>query len=322
MTVIYSRWRNGKMNFLKKYETSLLVLGSILVNIKKIFTDFNVDCEYAIAMSYRLAMGDHMFSQMREPHQTSAFLLAFFIKIWMQAVGSTTGIVLYLNVVSVIMKSFVTVFFYQTLKRYCDRKIAFFAAIFFAVLEAKSYILLDFSNMLIYSSTLLFCFLLRYLQNQENRKWLLLSALSLCLAVLSYPSYVIALPSVIGLLLCMSQHGIKDSLIFSTVCGVSGTCYIGYFMIRLGWPEFLDYVSIIISGDLTHSVEILTKFTKYGPELKKLLILYGTLLLLSGLITLLIWLIGKKIMQTGISLLPVWSISFLHCFSLSISYAF
>lgn len=55
----------------------LLILGILLVNLKKMFVDFHIDVEYAVTMSYRLAMGDHMFSQMREPHQTSAFLLAF-----------------------------------------------------------------------------------------------------------------------------------------------------------------------------------------------------------------------------------------------------
>lgn len=298
------------MKIIKKYSTFLLVLGSILVNIKKIFTDFNVDCEYAIAMSYRLAMGDHMFSQMREPHQTSAFLLAFFIKIWMQTVGTTTGIVLYLNVVSVIIKFLVVVFFYQTLKKYCDHRISLFTAFFLAVVTAKSYILLDFSNMLINSSILLFGCLLRYLQNQNNKKWLLLSALSLCLAVLSYPSFIIAFVIVMAVLLCMSQHRLKDSLIVSSVCGVLGTCYIAFFVIRLGWTQFCTNVQIIISGDLTHSEGIPEKFAGYGAELRELLMLYAVLLLLACLAALLICFIGKRIMQTSPLFGAVWGMSF------------
>lgn len=98
-----------------------------------------------MTMSYRLAMGDHMFSQMREPHQTSAFLLAFFVKIWMWATGTTTGIVLYLNAVSLLIKLLVVLFLYNTLKRYCSRTASFFAASFLAVSNAKIYITLDFS---------------------------------------------------------------------------------------------------------------------------------------------------------------------------------
>ena len=68
----------------------LLIIGAILVNIKSIFTDFDVDSEYAIAMAYRMIKGDRMVAQMWEPHQTSAFLCAFFMKIYM-AIFRTTS---------------------------------------------------------------------------------------------------------------------------------------------------------------------------------------------------------------------------------------
>ena len=32
----------------------MLILGVILVNVKRIFMDFETDCEYAVAMSYRM----------------------------------------------------------------------------------------------------------------------------------------------------------------------------------------------------------------------------------------------------------------------------
>lgn len=107
----------------QKYLIAALILGVIFLNIKKVFMDFSVDVEYAITMSYRLAMGDHMFSQMWEPHQTSAFLLAFFIKIWMSALGTTTGLVIYLNTVSLLAKSTVTLFFYKPLKTTYSEKL-------------------------------------------------------------------------------------------------------------------------------------------------------------------------------------------------------
>lgn len=301
----------------QKWLPVLLILGVMLVQIKKIFVDFNVDGEYAITMSYRLAMGDHMFSQMREPHQTSAFLLAFFIKLWMLATGTTTGIVLYLNTVSVIIKFLVTLFLYRTLKKYSDNKIAFFATIFFAALEAKSYVLLDFSNMQIYSSVLLFCFLLRHLQDHEDRKWLCLAAISLCLEVLSYPSCLITGVVSVGILLCMSQHGVKDSLVFSAICCIFGTCYILFFAIRLGWTELYYYIQEILSGDMTHSAGILEKFTGYGTEIRDLLILYGGLLLLACLAALLVRLARRKMGKTDTSFYTLWYISFfvlLGCF--------
>ena len=43
-----------------------------------------------------------MFLQMWEPHQTSAYFSAFFIRIYMALFRTTTGIVVYLNTVGVI----------------------------------------------------------------------------------------------------------------------------------------------------------------------------------------------------------------------------
>ena len=99
--------------------------GVVLVSIKRIFTDFNIDCEYAIALSYRMVKGDHMIAQMWEPHQTSAFLNAFFIAIYLFLTGTTTGIALYLNAVGLVVKLGVAYLFYRTFRRFCNKNILF-----------------------------------------------------------------------------------------------------------------------------------------------------------------------------------------------------
>lgn len=52
----------------------LLWIGVVLVNIKSVLADFGPDQTYAIATSYRHVMGDSMFAEMWEPHQTSTFI--------------------------------------------------------------------------------------------------------------------------------------------------------------------------------------------------------------------------------------------------------
>ena len=64
--------------------------------ISLIFTNISYDAEYQMAMAYRMLKGDKMILQMWEPHQTSAFLCAIFMKFYMTLFGTTTGIVLYL----------------------------------------------------------------------------------------------------------------------------------------------------------------------------------------------------------------------------------
>ncbi len=298
-----------------KWLPVLLVLGTVLVNIKKMFTDFHIDVEYAVTMSYRLAMGDHMFSQMREPHQTSAFLLAFFIKIWMWATGTATGIVLYLNAVSLLVKLLVVLFFYCTVKRYCSRPTAFLAASFIAISNAKTYVILDFSNMQIYSAILLFCCLIRYFE-QQSKKWLFLSALCLCLEILSYPSCLLVYFIVIGLLLGKSRKNMKDCLLFSTVCGITGIFYIAFFGFRLGFSKFFFYIREILAGDSSHAVSMTEKITGYenvigyGAEIWRLFLIYGACAILACIIALLARLLHRKPVNSWRDLAFPWCTAF------------
>ena len=75
----------------------LLILGSVLINIKNIVTSCQVDAEYQVAMAYRMLRGDAMFSKMWEAHQTSAFFLAIFEWIFLKITGSTTGIMQHMS---------------------------------------------------------------------------------------------------------------------------------------------------------------------------------------------------------------------------------
>ncbi len=174
----------------------MLILGVILVNVKRIFMDFETDCEYAVAMSYRMTRGDAMITQMWEPHQTSAFLNALLIRLYLLFTGTTTGIVLYLNLMGCVARCAVAWVFYRTFRKCCSRKVLLFCCIFFLTVNAKSSLLLEFSNMLVYFSVLLCCSLYQYLKpgdgvklklgddEKQEKRWLVLSAVLLCLTVM------------------------------------------------------------------------------------------------------------------------------------------
>ena len=57
----------------------LLIAGSILAALKCILVGIQVDEEYAVSMSYRMLLGDRLFAEIWDPHQTSAFLMEFFL---------------------------------------------------------------------------------------------------------------------------------------------------------------------------------------------------------------------------------------------------
>ena len=67
-------------------------------------TNLSYDAEYQLAMAYRLLKGDSLITEMWEPHQTSAFLCAIFMKLFMMITGSTTGIVLFLHAAGLLIR--------------------------------------------------------------------------------------------------------------------------------------------------------------------------------------------------------------------------
>ena len=230
--------------------------GVILVSIKRVFTDFNVDGEYAIVLSYRMVRGDHMIAQMWEPHQTSAFLNAFFIAIYLWVTGTTTGIALYLNIVGLMVKLGVAYIFYRTFCKFCDRNILFLMTAFFLTVNAKESILLEFSNMMIYFSILLLCALVMHLHSQKAPEtiFLVLSAVSFCLEVLSYPSTILLFPLMLVILYHYSGTKGRDVMVFTLICVFIGSVFLAFLIMQTGWSRFWECIRIIIMGDSTHQM--------------------------------------------------------------------
>ena len=96
----------------------VLVALTVLGVIKTCFVGFDIDEAYAIAQSYRLVMGDNMFTEMWEPHQMSAFGLAIFILPYLLVTGGkTVGIVLYLRIVGTVIHLLLGWWFYKVAKK-------------------------------------------------------------------------------------------------------------------------------------------------------------------------------------------------------------
>lgn len=270
----------------------LVCLGVILVCIKRIFTDFDIDCEYAIALSYRMARGDKMIVQMWEPHQTSAFLNAIFIKIYLFLTGTVTGIALYLNIMGTLAKAGVAIVFYRTFRKICDHKILFLMCSFFMTVCAKNSIILEFSNMMIYFSILLFCALYTHLQKLEYQKpetlFLVLASFCLCLQVLSYPSAVILFVLVLLILNRYSLTKGRDMVIFSGSCFAVGSAFCAYLVFRSGWDRFWVCIRNIVTGDSSHTVaDLAEKTVLYVQDIRNVFILFAICAFLAVVISVL-----------------------------------
>lgn len=251
----------------------ILTLGAVLANIKNVLVNYNVDTEYAVALSYRLVRGDSMFTQMWEAHQTSAFLAAFFIQIYLWLFGTTTGVVVFLNFVGTGIKALITLFLYRTLRGQVDKKVLYLVCLFFFTVNPKNVHLPDFSNMQLWFSVLLFGMLLRFFQNQKQKRWLLLGALALCLEVLSYPSCVIVYIGAAVLLWVYSEEKWKDLFIFSGGCFGTGLLYVGYFVLQIGFDGLFEGVMNIVSSDSFHANSPLEQWVEYLAEFGQVVLL-------------------------------------------------
>lgn len=276
----------------KKYFILVLFFAAILVNIKSVFADCDVDVEYAVALSYRMLQGDQMLLQMWEPHQTSAFLCAVLMKPFLVATGGTTGIIIYLHLMGVLIHGVITRVFYCFMKVRVDLTTARLMSIFFLAMRPKDIVFPEFSNMQIWFSVLLFLCLIHYLEHQERKSRLLFGAFFLCLEVISYPSCVLVWFVVVIVLWVYAQNKWKDILIFSAACLVQGCIYVGCFVVKLGGlSAFLQRVSLIIMGDASHQEAGKAKLDFYfACTVESLLWVLG-----SFIISLLIWGAVRKV---------------------------
>ena len=104
--------RKAAIDLNGKYIMFFLLVLAVLANLKSIFVDCDIDTEYAVAMSYRMLQGDGMLRQMWEPHQTSAFLCTLLMKSFVVLTGGTTGVVVYLQTMGVLIHGAVVWIFY------------------------------------------------------------------------------------------------------------------------------------------------------------------------------------------------------------------
>ena len=245
----------------------LLWAGAFLANVKSIFADYDVDMSYAVVTSYRHLSGERMFMEMWEPHQTSAFLLDPLMWIFSKITGGYDGIIIFLNISGVILYALLAAFLVQTLKKHTDPYVAHLAGIAVFAFRVRQIVLPEFTNMLSGFSILLIIFLIKHFEKKTDRLWLVLSALALCLTVLSYPSAVVNYIAVCLCIFMFSESKIKDFVILTCVCAAAGLMYLFYFAGHAGGlGAFSDNLKNIVSGDSSHNSEYAFDMLFYMKE--------------------------------------------------------
>jgi hypothetical protein len=225
------------------------------VSISLVFTNIGYDSEYQLSMAYRFIKGDIPIKQMWEPNQTSVFLCALLMKIYMTVTGTTTGIVLYTQFMGLLIRGAICLLLFRTISEYTSPKAAAAAASLYFMSSPKDMLTPEYGNMQLWSGTLLFILLLHYFEKKRKR-YLLLSAVVFCLGVFSYPSFILVYFAVLIILYKYSEHFIKDAFMFTCVCAVIGGLFLGYLFSIADLDTLIKCVSSALSIEPSHTVSL------------------------------------------------------------------
>lgn len=240
-----------------KFTWRFMIVMSVLAAIKMLFFDYTMDEEYQIVMAYRNVMGDHLFTQMWEPHQTSAFLCAFLIKLFITITGTNTGLILFIRICTTGIQLLVSWLLYRTLRKITPKEFAALAGMIFFNLVPKNIQIPEFGNMQVWFFTLIVICLMEYfISDKRNPAYMVMAGLFMALEVLAYPSCIILFPFFcIVLGVYSGKKRIRDIAVFTGTCAVCAAGYLLLILRNISLEEFLRNAANVIGFDVTHDFD-------------------------------------------------------------------
>lgn len=238
---------------------TILFLGSAFAALKMIFFDYTMDEEYQLMMGYRILKGDHLFREMWEPHQTSAFLCAGLMWIYKTLTGTYTGILLFLRLCTTLIQIALSLYLYRIVSGLLNKNHALLCALFYFNSVPKNIQIPDFSNMQLWFFTLTVLLLMQYYLQTEptGRKGRLVFASGICMAleVLSYPSCIILFPFfLICIYRCSGEKKWRDMGAFCGACAISACVWLFMVLRNVEANELLRNVKYLLAFDPTHEL--------------------------------------------------------------------
>ena len=324
-------WKELCQDKKKKYIVILLITGSFLAALKCIFVSLHMDEEYAVSLSYRLLRGDRLLAQIWDPHQTSAFLMEFLIWIYMKLLHTTTGVVIWVRIVGVLIQLGISCYLYRALCYILEPEHSFYLAMIYFNLLPKTYVMPEFSNMMAWGLTLLLLSLFRMaklqgrmpgrdkkdLQREKNWNWKMAATaiemgVWLSFTVLSYPTCLLLFLFIIWYLWKYDAFRKKTISIFAGTCMISGCAYVAYLFSYMSLSELFANIQSLLASNGSHSDGILGKCQIYGENLLPLL-LFGAGFFLAAVVVYKIYRgVKGKLAFFYILLITSFALMFLH----------
>lgn len=271
--------------YLQKAVICILVILSVIASVTKIFTGFDIDEAYALAIPYRVLQGDRLFADMWEVHQTSFLLPYLFMKLFYSLTGEMAGVVLYMRVMTTLLHLGMSILVYGSVKKFfgVKREYALLLGLAYYNFLPKWMINMDFSMEQFWFFTLfvicLFCAgIFREVPRGKRSLWLVVSGLMLALDVLAYPGMVILYPVTVFLLLFKRKKGKwADVLSLTAGCFAAAVLFFVCIFRYMSPGELLAAVPKVFM-DGSHQYDFATKLGLYASQWLEVLVQSAILL--------------------------------------------
>lgn len=274
----------------------ICIIISFVAAIKILFVGYDIDEQYAFALSYRLLKGDSLIFQMWEPHQSSAFLLTFLIFLYTR-VFSFKGVVLFSRVVGLLIHSVLMGFLWKYLSKRLPGVFATLitSIVFFSL--PKIMFLPEFSNLQMWFLLGSILPMLKYFSD-EKRKPFLLIATGICLAfeALSYPSTILLFFVFLAVIIKNRKSGkqtVSEILAILLPSVVTGFAFI-VFLFAKGSADSFFYNIRNILNDGSHSATFLERLVVNKSSLVTLVFWSTVYLIISFAIFFIVKLVKKN----------------------------
>lgn len=293
-------------SLIRRVVVSILIVLSVIASATKIFTGFDIDEAYALAIPYRVLQGDRLFADMWEVHQTSFLLPFLFMKVFYLLTGEMAGVVLYMRIMTTLLHLCMSILVYGSVKKFFGMKGEYALLIGLAYYNflPKWMINMDFSMEQLWFFTLfvicLFCAgifdgmkqnggerqngkvqkaeSLRKIPRGKKNLWIAASGLMLALDVLAYPGMIILYPVTVFLLLCKRKSGKwADVLSLTAGCFVAAALFFVCIFRYMSLGELLEAVPKVFM-DGSHQYDFATKLGLYASQWLEVLVQSAILL--------------------------------------------
>lgn len=258
----------------------MLIIGvwvlTILGMVKALFISSDIDEAYAVVQAYRLVQGDMLLLDMWEPHQLSAYLPAFFMKLYMNITRSTDYIVIFLRIVGMFIHIGLGIWLYKVARRYTSPLGGMFLTLLHMNFLAKWLQIPEFELMNYWYLLVVFLCMLTYYGISRKNRYLIISGIVMMLQVCNYPTMLLLYPFyMLGIYKENNNNnnkvgrldGIKKEMILCTVAAViPGLAFVGYLFSYMDFATFQTAFSYIMSDPSHSGKTFLQKLQEFGLE--------------------------------------------------------